>query len=90
MGSLSSEVARPSRHQAQRRFRAHSLAPPGERHSRGRSSGVKGLRVVAPRATLTDGELVAGLLRGVLQEHDREAMAALTAFADANGWQLAA
>jgi hypothetical protein len=44
----------------------------------------------SPRATLTDVELVAGLLRGVLQEHDREAMAALTAIADANGWRLAA
>lgn len=33
---------------------------------------------------------LAGLLRGVLQEHDREAMAALIAFADANGWRLAA
>ena len=46
--------------------------------------------MVAPRATLTDGELVAGLLRGVLQEHDREEMVALTAFADANGWRLVA
>ena len=46
---------------------------------------MKGLRVVAPRATLTDGELVAGLLRGVLQEHDREAVAALEAFATRTG-----
>lgn len=42
------------------------------------------------RVTLSDVELVTGLLRGVLQEHDREAVAALIAFADAHGWQLAA
>ena len=30
-------------------------------------------------------DLVTGLLRDDLQEHDREAMAALTASADANG-----
>ena len=35
-------------------------------------------------------ELAAGLLRGVLQEHDREAIAALEAFASANGWRVAA
>jgi hypothetical protein len=44
----------------------------------------------APRVTLTDLELVTGPLRGVLQEHDREEMVALTAFADANGWRLVA
>ena len=38
----------------------------------------------------TDVELVTGPLRGVLQAHDREAMAALTAFAEASGWRLAA
>jgi hypothetical protein len=44
----------------------------------------------SPQATLADVELAAGLLRGVLQEHDWEAVAALEAFATANGWRLAA
>jgi hypothetical protein len=39
--------------------------------------------------THADVELAAGLRHGVLQERDRESMAALVAFAGANGWRVA-
>jgi hypothetical protein len=45
----------------------------------------------ARRVTLADIELVTGLLRGVAAERpSREAIAALEAFASANGWRFAA
>jgi hypothetical protein len=60
------------------------------KYERGAARWIVRYAAESPRATLTDVELVTGLLRGVLQEHDREAIAALTAFADAHGWRLAA
>lgn len=41
------------------------------------------------RSTLADAEVLAGLLRGVAAERDRDARAALGAFAAARGWRIA-
>ena len=60
------------------------------KHERAAARWIARYAAESPRATLADVELAAGLLLGVVQEHDREAMAALSAFADAKGWRLAA